>query len=163
MINTTLLLMDGIIITLVFTSYLVGTLLWKPRIWLHDFPADLQALMPPKTDLEKRLTALLAIPFFIILFGGFGLTAARYGTEHGFIGMILHVYLVWQVINLFDLVVIDWMGMHLVDPQNPPFPGTEGAQGYRDYHFHFIGFLRGSIMGIVLALIISGFMWLLIS
>lgn len=67
------------------------------------------------------------------------------------------------MMNLFDLVVIDWMGMHLIDPQNPPFPGAEGTHGYRDYRFHFIGFLRGSIMGIVLALIVSGIVWLLIS
>jgi hypothetical protein len=163
MINTSLLLTDGVIITLLFTVYVVGTLVWKPRIWLHDFPADLQALMQPKTDQEKRLTRLLAIPFFILLFGGFGLTAARYGTTHGFMGMLLHVYLIWQMINIFDLVVIDWGGMHLINPQNPPYPGTEGAKGYRDYRFHFIGFLRGSVMGIVLALIISGIVWMLIS
>lgn len=38
----------------------------SPPIWLHDFPADLQAFPPPKTDQEKRQTTLLGIPFFII-------------------------------------------------------------------------------------------------
>ena len=90
-------------------------------------------MLPPKTDEEKRLTRLIAVPFFVILFGGLGLTAARYGTANGFGAMILHVYLVWQIVNLIDLVVIDWGGMMLVDPQHPPFPGTEGAKGYRDF------------------------------
>jgi hypothetical protein len=164
MINTSLILMDGVILSVLFGVYVGGTLLWKPRIWLHDFPLDIQALTPPKTDQEKRLSTLLTIPFFILLFGGLGLTAARYGTAHGFLGMVLHVYLIWQMINLFDLVVLDWgMSMHLVDPQNPPFPGTEGAKGYRDYQFYFVGFLKGCVIGIVLVLIVSGIVWVLIS
>lgn len=162
MLNTELLLIDGTVLTLVFSVFVVGTILWKPRIWLQDFPADIQALIPPKTDEEKRLTVLFAVPFFIILFGGLGLSAARYGTEEGFAALALHIYLVWQMVNLFDLVVIDWGGMMLVDPQNPPLPGTEGAKGYRDFAFHFIGFIKGSVMGVVLALITAGIVWVLV-
>ena len=164
MVNTSLLLTDGAILSVLFGVYVGGTLFCKPRIWLHDFPPDIQALTPSKTDQEKRLTALLTIPFFILLFGGLGLTAARYGTAHGFLGMLLHTYLVYLIVNLFDLVVLDWgMSMHLVDPQNPPFPGTEGAKGYRDYRFYFVGFLKGCVIGMVFVLIVSGIVWLLIS
>ena len=49
------LLLDMAIFIAVFTVFVLGTLLWKPRIWLHDFPADIQALAAPKTDAEKRL------------------------------------------------------------------------------------------------------------
>jgi hypothetical protein len=161
MIEPTLLLTDGALLTLVFSVFVISTLLWKPRMWIHDFPADIQALIPPKTADEQRLTRLMAVPFFVMLFGGLGLTAARYGTANGFIGLFVHVYLVWQIVNLFDLLVIDWVGMSLVDPQNPPFPGTEGAQGYRDYLFHLVGFLKGSVMGLVLALVTAGVVWLL--
>lgn len=162
MINLQLLLIHGVILSVVFSVFVVGTLLWKPRLWLQDFPSDLQAKIPPKTDAEKRLTRWLGVVFLVILFGGLGLAAAAYGTTNGFLGLFVHVYLVWQFINLVDLLVIDLGGMHLVDPQNPPFPGTEGAKGYRDYRFHFVGFLKGSIMGLVLALIISGVVWLLL-
>lgn len=163
MINLSLLLTDGIVLTLIFSAAVVGTILWKPRIWLQDFPADLQALMPPKTEGEKRLTVLFAVPFFAILFGGLGWSAVRYGTDHGVLWMLIHVYLVWQIVNLFDLIVIDWGGMMLIDPQHPPFPGTEGAHGYRDFAFHFLGYLKGSVMGIVLAGVIVGIAWLMIA
>lgn len=161
MVDTSLLLIDGTLLALVFAAFVVGSLVWKPRLWLQDFPADIQAMIPPKTATEQRQTVLLAVPFFALLFGGLGLTAARYGTGEGFGALLLHVYLVWQIVNLFDLLVIDWGGMQFVDPLNPPFPGTEGAHGYRDYRFHLVGFVRGSVMGLVLALIVSGAVWLL--
>jgi hypothetical protein len=156
-------LIDGIILTLVFSAY-VGITIWqKPRLWMHDFPQDIQDLMPPKTEQEKRHTILMAIPFFVILFSGLGLTAYRYGVDNGVLETMLHVYLIWQMVNIFDLIVIDWGGMHLVDPQNPPFPGTEGAKGYRDYKFHLIGFVKGSVMGVVLAPLTVGIVWLLLN
>jgi hypothetical protein len=162
-IDPSLLLIDGTLLTLVFSAVVVGSILWRPRLWLQDFPADLQALMPPKTDEEKRLTILIAVPFFAILFGGLGLTAARYGTANGFLPMLLHVYLAWQIVNTFDLLVIDWGGMLLIDPQRPPFPGTEGAKGYRDFGFHLRGWVKGSLMGVVLAAVTAGVVWLLIA
>jgi hypothetical protein len=156
MLNTQLLLTDGILLTILFSVFVVGSIVWKPRLWLQDFPADIQAMIPPKTDSEKRQTILLAIPFFVLLFGGLGLSAIRYGTGNGLLAMALHIYLVWQVVNMVDLVIIDWGGMMLIDPQNPPLAGTAGAKGYRDFKFHFVGFLKGSLMGIVFALIIAG-------
>lgn len=162
MVNVTLLLTDGIVLTLIFAAIVVGSILWNPRLWIQDFPEDIQALIPPKTPHEQRLTLLIGIPFFVVLFGGLGLTAARYGTDNGALWMMLHVYLAWQIVNLFDLVVIDWGGMHLVDPNNPPFAGTAGAKGYRDFRFHFVGFLEGSVMGLVLAPLTVAVVWFLI-
>lgn len=159
MVNTTLVVIDGTVLTLIFSAFVVGTILWKPRIWMHDFPADIQALMPPKTADEKRLTTVLGIPFLVIIAGGLGLTAVRYGAQNGLLWMALHVYLVWQIVNVVDLLVIDWGGMFLIDPQHPPFPGTEGARGYRDFTFHLVGFLKGSAMGLVMAAAISGVVW----
>jgi hypothetical protein len=161
MIDASQILIDGTLLTVVFSVFVIGSMLWNPRLWLQDFPADLQALMPPKTETEKRQTMLMAAPFFIILFGGLALTGARYGTEHGFGWLAVHIYLAWQVVNVFDLIVIDWGGMHLVDPQHPPFPGTEGAAGYRDYRFHFVGFIKGSVMGIVIAAVTAGALWVI--
>lgn len=161
MFNTSLLLMDGTILTIIFTAFILTSFLWKPRIWLHDFPADIQEMATPKTDEEKRQTILFAIPFFIVLFGGLGLAAYRYGNANGFLWMTIHIYLIWQIVNVFDLIVLDWGGMLFIDPQNPPIPGTEGAKGYRDFAFHFFAFLKGSVMGLVLVLIVGGIVWLL--
>ena len=163
MINLRLLLVDGSILTAVFAVFVVGTIVWKPRMWLHDFPEDIQALAPPKTAEEKHLTMWVAVPWFVILLGGFTIAGMRYGTTNGYWALLLHLYLIWQIINLFDLVILDWAGMHLIDPQNPPFPGTEGAKGYRDYWFHFVGFLKGSVLGVVLVVLVSIPVWIFLS
>lgn len=161
MIDVSLVLTHGLLMSLVFSVFVIGTLIWKPRLWLQDFPADLQAAIPPKTDAEKRQTMWIGFVFFAMLFGGLILVALQYQGSNQIIGMFIHVYLVWQIVNMVDLIIIDWCGMQLVDPDNPPFPGTEGAKGYRDYRFHFVGFIKGSIMGLVLSAIVSGIALLL--
>lgn len=146
---------DLAILIAVFTVFVVGTVLWKPRIWLHDFPADIQAMADPKTPAEERLTRVLGVPFILLFFGlplllGWDLKAIL-GPEFTFLNAWLYGYALFFGVNLWDLIVLDWFGFLLVDPQNPPIPGTEGAQGYRDYAFHFYAFLRGCLIGIVFA------------
>lgn len=148
-------LIDGFVLSLLFTAFVVGTLRWNYRIWIQDFPPDIRAMLPPKTDREKKLTMYMAIPMFLLVLGGplvsLFLVEATGGGELSFPGAWLHAYLVWQFVNVWDWLIIDWIGFCLVDPEKPPIPGTEGATGYRDYKFHFVGFLKGSVMGIVLA------------
>lgn len=146
---------DLAILIATFTVFVVGTLLWKPRIWLHDFPADIQAMAGPKTPAEERLSRVVGVPFIILFFGlplllGWDLKAIL-GAEFNFLTAWLYGYALFFGVNLWDLIVIDWLGFMLVDPQNPPIPGTEGAAGYRDYAFHFYAFLKGCVIGVVFA------------
>jgi len=149
-------IIDMSILVLFFTVFVVGTLRWRPRIWLHDFPADIQAMAGPKTPAEKRLSQIVGIPYFLIFFGlplllGWDLKTAL-GDEFSFLSAWLYGYALFFSVNLWDLVVIDWLGSLLVDPQNPPIAGTEGAKGYRDYAFHFYAFMKGCILGIFFAI-----------
>ena len=152
--------LDLVIFTAVFTIIVLGSLRWKPRIWLHDFPADIQALAAPKTAGEKRLTTLFGVPFIVLFFGLPLLIMwdlkSRLGADFGFLSAWLYAYALFFGINLWDLVALDWIGMSLVDPQNPPFPGTEGAAGWRNYAFHFYGFLKGCVIGLVFATFEAG-------
>jgi hypothetical protein len=56
---------DMAVLITFFTIFVVGTLRWKPRLWLQDFPADIQAMAGPKTPAEKRLSQIVGIPFFL--------------------------------------------------------------------------------------------------
>lgn len=151
---------DLVVVTAFFTIPVVGSLRWKPRIWLHDFPADIQALAAPKTAEERRLTTLFGAPF-VVLFIGLPVLVMwdlkfRLGADFSFFSAWLYAYALFFGVNLWDLVALDWIGMSLVDPQKPPFPGTEGAAGWRDYAFHFYGFLKGCVIGLVLATVEAG-------
>lgn len=160
MVDLQMILIDGALLTAAFTVFVLGIMLWKPRLLLQDFPPDLQALIPPKTPQEKRLTNVMSVPLFAILLTALVWTGIRYGVAQGFGALVLHVYLVWQVMNIFDLLVIDGIGMFAVDPANPPYPGTENAKGYRDFGFHLRGYVKGSAMGIVIALVVAAGVWL---
>jgi hypothetical protein len=151
---------DLAIFIAVFTIFVLGSVRLKPRIWLHDFPADIQALAAPKTEEEKRLTRMVGIPLVIIAFVlpivlGWNLKAVL-GANYSFLGAWIYAYGLWFGFNLWDLIVLDWLGFTLIDPQHPPFPGTEGAAGWRDYAFHFHGFLKGSMMGLAFATFVAG-------
>lgn len=158
-------LTDLAITTAVFTVFVVGTILWKPRIWLHDFPADIQAMVPPKTAQEQRLTNLLGVPFFLLFFGLPLLLMldlpTTLGADFSFFTAWLYVFGLFFGVNLWDLLALDWLGFSLVDPQNPPLKGSEGAAGWRDYMFHFVGFLKGCVISAVGALLVSGLVVLL--
>lgn len=158
-------LSDLAVMTAVFSAFVIGTLLWKPRIWLHDFPADIQAMAAPKTSEEKRLTAWLGGVFALVFFGLPVLLAwdlkAQMGSDYSFGAAWLYGYALFLGVNLWDLVVLDWIGFSLVDPQNPPIAGTEGAAGYRDYAFHFYAFLKGCLIGIPFAALLAGAITLL--
>ena len=149
-------LIDGFILSVIFTAYVFGTLKWNYRLWIQDFPADIRAMVPPKSDREKRMTVYMAIPLFLIILAGplvsLLLVKSASGADLTFLRAWLHAYLVWEFVNLWDWLIIDWGYLLFVNPAKPPIPGTEGARGYRDYAFHFYGFLKGSVGGIVLAL-----------
>jgi hypothetical protein len=153
------LLSDLLIIIIFATVFIVVTIRWRPRMWLHDMPPDIQAMVPPKTEAEQRLTTLLGVPFILTFFGLLVLMTwrlkATLGSDFTLLHGWLYAYKLFFGFNLWDLVVIDWIGTSLIDPQHPSIPGTEGAAGYRDYAFHFYGFLKGCVMGAVAAALIA--------
>jgi hypothetical protein len=41
----------------------------NPRLMLQDYPKDVQAAVPPKTDQEKQQTLYWSLPFWVCLLG----------------------------------------------------------------------------------------------
>jgi hypothetical protein len=61
-----------------------------------------------------------------------------------------------MVFNLVDLLVFDWLIALTIRPKFMILPGTQGSQGYHDYGFHFRGFLKGTLGGLLGSLILAG-------
>lgn len=159
------LLVDTAILVAAFTAFVLGTVLWRPRIWLHDFPEDIQALAPPKTPEEEWWTRILGVPFLLVFVGlpillGLDLRT-HLGASFGFWSLWLYGYALFLAVNVWDLVVLDWIGFALMDPNHPPIAGTEGAAGWRDYAFHARAFLRGCAFGVAFAAVFAGAVLLL--
>lgn len=152
-------LTDAALFIVAFTVLIGGSILLKPRLWLHDFPADIRALAAPKTEAEKRQTRWLALAMLPVMFVlpvvlGRNVRVAV-GPDFDFWMAWVYGFGLFFLMNLWDLLVMDFIGLSLIDPQHPPFPGTEGAAGWRNYRFHFYGFLKGTVMGVVFAVVFA--------
>jgi hypothetical protein len=142
-------------VLLVVWLFLLGQT--NPRIMLQDYPRDVQAAVPPKTAQERRQTVYWAIPLFL-LFLGFPVAAALTAEAAGadILTIALCAFGVGVVINLFDLLILDWLLFCTWTPHFVVLPGTEGMAGYKDYGQHFRGFLVGTVISAALSAIISG-------
>jgi hypothetical protein len=152
---------DSAIYVAAFTAVVLVSFLWKPRLWLHDLPADIQAMAGPKTPLERRQTRLLGVVMIPVLLALPLLLAsnlkASMGDSFSFFAAWVYGYGMFFAVMLWDLLALDFLSLALINPQHPPIPGTEGAAGWKDYAFHFRAFLKGGVMGLIYATAFAAF------
>ncbi|MFN8531586.1 MAG: hypothetical protein U0670_23525 [Anaerolineae bacterium] len=151
---------EGSIFTVLLAVFIIGTLIYNKRLWMQDYPKEIQALQPPLTVREKRERVVLALGLFVLLFGGLfvsnaGLKAANGGTLP-FLNAYLNAYGLWSLFNLFDAVVIDWWFGAVMAAPFMIMPGSEGYMHlYRDKRMHLINFLKGVVGGLILCVPIA--------
>ncbi|MEM9386687.1 MAG: hypothetical protein AAGA68_16630 [Pseudomonadota bacterium] len=135
----------------------------EPRLWLHHFPEQMQALVPAKTAAEKRLERRWGVPIIgcmIVL--PLAVAMWRHQT-HGFtyLDAYLFLWIATQTFNLMDLLVLDWLVTVRWSPPWMQLQGAESMKRYDNYWFHFVGFLKGLLIGSVGAAVIAlPFLWL---
>ena len=66
MLNFQKILVDGLILSGLASLFILISMRANPRIWLHDYPKEIQARVPPKTAPEKRLSLLIAALVFFL-------------------------------------------------------------------------------------------------
>ncbi len=77
-----------------------------------------------------------------------------------FIDTFVHVFTLFFVVNMYDMIVLDW-GV-FCHSKKLRIPGTEDMdKDYKDYLFHVKGAWIGTVLGIIVA-ILSGAMILLV-
>lgn len=108
-----------------------------------------------KAHLIKKLCGLV---FFVI-----GLSAIAYFSGcRGFEETFIHVFILFLVVNLYDMLVLDW-GI-FCHSKRLRIPGTEDMdKDYKDYKFHARGAAIGTLMGVVVALLSGCVIWLVCS
>ncbi|UCF59654.1 MAG: hypothetical protein JSV37_07745, partial [Anaerolineaceae bacterium] len=68
--NLTKLIIDGGIFSAIASFYLFVILKINPRLFLQDYPEDIQGAVPQKSHEEKRQSILFGMPFLLLLFVG---------------------------------------------------------------------------------------------
>ena len=157
-------LIDGTFLCLVASALLFVLVGRSPRLMLQDYPPEIQAAVPPKTPEEKRRSTLLGLPFIFVLLAipliSTLLFNARTGGIASFLVLAAHAFGVAFIFNLFDWLVLDWLLFCTITPRFMVIPGSEGHPGYKNYFFHFRGFLIGTVFSAVLGLVVGGIVWL---
>ena len=140
-------------------ALLLGILWVNPEILLNDYPPDIQAKHGPMSERSKRQRAPVAIFFgavvLAVVAGSFLKIRSETGGHIPFLTAFIHLFVMFSLFNLADLLILDWP-LVATRPNFLVLPGTEGLAGYKDYGFHFRGFLIGTALIFVTSVLLAG-------
>ena len=149
----------GVILSVLMTALILGTLAWRPMMWVNDAPADVRAAAGPMSAADRRAKRLGGALMLVIIAGVFGAALAALAETSGgtltFADAAVSTFLIYMTFNVVDLVLIDWLLLVAIRPRFMVMPGTAGLAGYGDYGYHFRAFLKGTLLGVVLSLLIA--------
>ena len=136
----------------------------NPRWFVQDYPPAIQAMVPPKTVEERRLGTVWGLPFLLLLLAGplwstWGLHR-QLGAASSFLALFGNAAGIALVFNVVDWLVLDWLLFCTWTPRFMVIPGSEGSPAYKDYAFHFRGFLIGCLFSGIGGLAIAALVWL---
>jgi len=158
-------LIDGAAVSLVASVALAAVLWYNPRLLMNDYPPEIRQLVPPKTDRESRLGLIVGMPFLLVLLlGPLVSTWAMKRSAGGsvpFWVLATQAFGVGLVFNLVDLVMVDWLVFCTITPRFLVLPGSEGAEGYKDYMFHARAALKGTVFCVLWGLIVGAIVYAL--
>ena len=161
-------LIFGLVLSLVLTTLTVVSGTIALDMFVEDYPPDIKQKYGPMSPRAARFRPFIAILLFITvlvvpIIGLFALQAEALSVP--FLPAFVFSGIVLLVFNVFDLIILDWLFFCTIQPRSMVLPGTEGMAGYRDYRFHFIGFLKGlrfsAVGGLLIAVLWTVFQWLI--
>ena len=78
---------------------------------------------------------------------------------HDFYTTFIHVFIIFAVVNLYDMIVLDW-GV-FCHSKRLRIPGTEDMDAdYKDYLFHAKGAMIGMALGVIVAVLAGILVWI---
>jgi hypothetical protein len=139
-------LICGLVLSLALTAIMVFSGALALDMWVGDYPPDIRAKYGPMSARAARLRPFFAAAVFltVLVIPMLGLFALEAQVGHvPFLAAFAFAFIAILVFNTYDLLILDWLFFCTIQPSQMVLPGTEGMAGYRDYRFHFIGFLKG--------------------
>ena len=157
-------LIYGLGLSLVLTTLLMISGNIVRDMFVDNYPPDIQKKYGAMSPRAARLRPYIATLLFMTLLGVplIGLFALRAKIDSvPFLPAFVFSAIVLLVFNTFDLLILDWLFFCTIQPRSMVLPGTEGMAAYRDYRFHFIGFLKGLGFTVTGSLLIAIF-WMIV-
>jgi len=153
-------LVFGVVLASILFATILVVVRINPEIMLRDYPPDVQAAHGPMSDRTKRQRLVVGILVLGVMFGVIvaSLPPALDDLEGTRLFPILfvHFLVMFSVFNVLDWLLLDWLIVVRLRPSFLILPGTAGMPGYRDYAFHFRGFLIGVPITLAASLLLAG-------
>ena len=163
--NITIIIIETIFMTIVFTAMVLIPLRRNPVWWIHDYPKDIQEeyfknhervpseFLSKTVLIKKGCAIILAILLMISLMW--------LADAYDFWSALALSYGMWTFIDWYDCFFLDWV--LFANMKAVRLPGTEHMD--KEYHqkrYHFIQSLWGMLIGLLPCLIAAGLYAILI-
>ncbi len=157
---------NGLIWSLLWILYVYMLLKCFPWEMVHEYPKDIKekTTITEPTKQQKKQSSLYGGLASIALFITLAVFPILYykNTPTAFLTVFLYTWIIAFTWNIIDLIIVDWLIVCTITPEWVILPGTKGCEGYKDFKFHFDGFLLGCIYISLTALIMSGIGYLIL-
>ena len=151
-------LQDGALLSVVASTCLLLMLRFNPRMFLAHYPKEIQQVVPPRSRKERRTSLLLGMFVGVPCIAALLWRTATLGS-HSFWELFAYAFGVLFILNLVDLLILDWLIVCLIKPSWVILPGTEHIATPNPYLHHFKEFLLGTaglvIVGLAIAALLS--------
>ncbi len=153
-------LLYGSILSLALSLLIIASLFVNAEMWLSDYPSDIQEQYGEIGQKAKTQRIFVGILFLLVTIALIVISTVQLADTIGgklrFVEVFLNTFGMLLLFNLVDLLILDWLIFVTIRPTFVILPGTEGMAGYNNYRFHFVAFLKGMILILVVSLIIVG-------
>jgi hypothetical protein len=154
----------GLFFAVIFNGYLLLVMvLTSPRVWGYaDYPEVVKRKVPPQTQREKLLAAVIGLPWLIFILGFpiFSTYVLKFklGDEIPFMIAFLNSLILFLLATVGDLVILDWFIVSKITPRFVIIPGSERAD-YKDFSHHYKAHAKALAGLVLVSLIIAGIVW----
>lgn len=150
----------GLIICAIGFIIIIGSQIINARYWLDCYPKSIQQLVEPQTKREKVTKLIIGTPFLFALFVFPEFAIIEYVSTinytPSFMQILTVAFCTLLIFNLFDLIILDWLIFCYITPSYQIIEGSENKiNEYKNYAFHFQGFIKGLFFGLGYSIILS--------
>ena len=160
-----ILAIECIIVCVIFTLIILPAQYKDPMVMIMSYPPNVIKRVEElpqyagciKQKEKKHISKKI---FGLFFFAGVLAIVAYFSGCREFVDTFFHVFIIFFVVNIYDMVVLDW-GI-FCHSKKLRIPGTEDMdKDYTDYIFHVKGAMKGIVLGVIVA-ILAGVIVLLI-
>ena len=152
-------LIYGLVWSLFWIVYVYIIVKFFPWGMLHDYPKDIQAaatIKEPTAGQQRTSKLFTGVGGILIICAPILWGIVQFSQERTtFLILLGFIFIIVMMWNLIDLLIMDWLIVCTITPKWVVIEGTDGCKGYKDYLFHFKGFLIGCVYSTIAAVAFS--------